>query len=60
VSGTNHDEASEALFFAHLSSLQLLSASPQVVMRSSKIVIATEVSEGLERFFVDLDDFFLH
>ena len=29
-------------------------------MRSSKIVIATEVSEGLERFFVDLDNFFLH
>jgi hypothetical protein len=60
VGGTNHDEASKALLFAHLSSLQLLSASSQVVVRSSKIVIATEVSEGLERFFVDLDDFFFH
>ena len=60
MGGTNHDEASEALFFAYLSSLQLLSACSQVVVRSSKIVIATEVSEGLERFFVDLDDFFLH
>ena len=29
-------------------------------MRSSKIVIATEVPEGLERFLLDLDDFFLH
>ena len=60
MGGTNHDEASEALFFAYLSSLQLLSTSSQVVVRSSKIVIATEVSEGLERFFVDLDDFLLH
>ena len=54
VRRTDHYQAVQAKFLAHLSCLLLLAVGSEEVVGTAEVVVAAQVPEGLERFFVDL------